>query len=75
MRVALAFCAVMAMALAASVPDSFASQKIIPEGPHVPAANIETATFFTQRDHTRPQEREPVLFVSYLTQIQFSLFH
>lgn len=65
MRVALVFCAVMAVAVAAAVPDSFASQKMAPEGPHTPAANIETATFFTQRDHTRPQEREPVLFVSF----------
>lgn len=76
MRVALVFCAVMAVALAATVPDSFTSQKIAPEGPYTPAANIETATFFTQRDHTSPQQREPVLFVSFFPlNSRYSHFH
>lgn len=64
MRVALVFCAVIAVALTAAVPEPFASQKYVKEAPHVPAPNLFQSTFFTRQDHTRPQNRELVLFVS-----------
>lgn len=64
MRVALVFCAIIAVALAAAVPEQFASQKYVKEPPHAPAPNLIRSTFFTRQDHSRPQNRELFIFVS-----------
>lgn len=64
MRVALLFCAVIAVALAAAVPEPFASKKLVREGPQAPAPNLFQSTFHTRQDHTRPQNQESFTFVS-----------
>lgn len=65
MRVALVFCAIVALAAAASVPEFFASQRMVRDTPPVAASNLFTGTFFTRQDHTRPQNRDLALFVSF----------
>lgn len=74
MRVFLVLCAALAVAAAAVVPESeskpFASQQLtdedideVPLEP-LPTGPIEFHTFYTRQDHSRPQVRVPVRFVS-----------
>lgn len=71
MRVLLIVCAALAVAAAASIPSSeetkpFASQRLSTK-PKIATKNDELfyGTFFTRQDHSRPQNRVQVLFVSF----------
>lgn len=68
MRVFVILCAALAVAAAAVVPAGeptpFASQKLSDEETDVTPGPIQHHTFYTRQDHTRPQVREQVRFVS-----------
>lgn len=71
MRVFVILCAALAVAAAAVVPveesKSFASQKLTDDTDDIEnelPSPIEHHTFFTRQDHTRPQVRVAVPFVS-----------
>jgi len=65
MKGALVFCAILALGAAASLPTEelvFASKPYVREPARPVADYIFQGTFFTRQDHTRPQDRDIVLF-------------